>query len=135
MAADLVDLKREPGHIRHGAELYGRPCDAAFWLAERGALGVEEGLFDRVGGEVVSRAGLAGLGAGLAGGGCAEGGADSRGGQAVHEGVPYSGGELCSLRAAEPGRCGESGFGGAIRELVLDDQRLRNDICWSVFDC
>ncbi len=24
---------------------------------------------------------------------------------------------------------------GAIRELVLDDQRLRNGICWSVFDC
>jgi hypothetical protein len=24
---------------------------------------------------------------------------------------------------------------GGIRELVLDDQRLRNDICWSVFDC
>jgi hypothetical protein len=23
----------------------------------------------------------------------------------------------------------------AIRELVLADQRLRNDICWSVFDC
>jgi hypothetical protein len=23
----------------------------------------------------------------------------------------------------------------AIRELVLDDQRLRNDICWSVFNC
>lgn len=23
----------------------------------------------------------------------------------------------------------------AIRELVLDDRRLRNDICWSVFDC
>ena len=23
----------------------------------------------------------------------------------------------------------------AIRKLVLDDQRLRNDICWSVFDC
>jgi len=22
----------------------------------------------------------------------------------------------------------------AIRELVLDDQRLRNDICWSMFD-
>lgn len=22
-----------------------------------------------------------------------------------------------------------------IRELVLDDQRLRNDICWGVFDC
>lgn len=24
---------------------------------------------------------------------------------------------------------------GAIRELVLEDQRLRNNICWSVFDC
>jgi hypothetical protein len=24
---------------------------------------------------------------------------------------------------------------GEIRELVLDDQRLRNEICWSVFDC
>jgi hypothetical protein len=23
----------------------------------------------------------------------------------------------------------------AIRHLVLDDQRLRNEICWSVFDC
>jgi hypothetical protein len=23
----------------------------------------------------------------------------------------------------------------AIRELVLDDQRIRNDICWSVFGC
>ncbi len=23
----------------------------------------------------------------------------------------------------------------AIRELVLDDERLRNDICWFVFDC
>ncbi|MGI5182664.1 putative immunity protein [Dactylosporangium sp. CA-152071] len=23
----------------------------------------------------------------------------------------------------------------AIRELVLDDQRLRNDICWSAFEC
>lgn len=23
----------------------------------------------------------------------------------------------------------------AIRELVLDDERLRNDICWGVFDC
>lgn len=23
----------------------------------------------------------------------------------------------------------------AIRALVLDDQRLRNDICWGVFDC
>jgi hypothetical protein len=23
----------------------------------------------------------------------------------------------------------------AIRELVLDDQRVRNDLCWSAFDC
>ncbi len=23
----------------------------------------------------------------------------------------------------------------AVRELVLEDQRLRNEICWSVFDC
>lgn len=23
----------------------------------------------------------------------------------------------------------------AVRDLILDDQRLRNDICWSVFDC
>jgi len=23
----------------------------------------------------------------------------------------------------------------AIRDLVLDDQRLRNEICWSVFEC
>ncbi len=24
---------------------------------------------------------------------------------------------------------------GAVRELVLDDQRRRNDLCWSVFSC
>ena len=24
---------------------------------------------------------------------------------------------------------------GEIQELVLDDQRLRNEVCWSVFDC
>jgi hypothetical protein len=24
---------------------------------------------------------------------------------------------------------------GEIRELVLDDQRLRNELCWFVFDC
>jgi len=23
----------------------------------------------------------------------------------------------------------------AVRDLVLDDQRLRNDLCWFVFDC
>ena len=51
-----------------------------------------------------------------------------------------------AVRAAAPGS--EAGAAGqrecrwqrdqlpaAIRELVLDDQRLRNEICWSVFDC
>jgi hypothetical protein len=51
-----------------------------------------------------------------------------------------------AARAAAPD--GESGVAGrqecqwqrdqlpvAIRELVLEDQRLRNDICWSVFGC
>ncbi len=51
-----------------------------------------------------------------------------------------------SARAAAPE--GEGGSAGrlecrwqrdqlpeAICDLVLDDQRLRNDICWSVFDC
>lgn len=51
-----------------------------------------------------------------------------------------------AARAAVPAREAESAgslecrwqrarLPGAIRELVLDDQRLRNDICWSVFDC
>jgi hypothetical protein len=51
-----------------------------------------------------------------------------------------------AARAAAPAGKGESAgrvecrwqrdqLPQAIRELVLDDQRLRNDICWSVFDC
>jgi hypothetical protein len=24
---------------------------------------------------------------------------------------------------------------GSVRDLVLDDQRLRNELCWSAFDC
>jgi hypothetical protein len=51
-----------------------------------------------------------------------------------------------AARAAAPGSEGESAGRGecrwqreqlpdAIRELVLEDQRLRNEICWSVFDC
>ena len=51
-----------------------------------------------------------------------------------------------AVRAAAPAGEGESAgrrecrwqrdqLPAAIRELVLDDQRLRNDICWSVFDC
>ncbi len=51
-----------------------------------------------------------------------------------------------AARAAAPGGGGESAgrlechwqrgqLPAAIRELVLDDERLRNEICWSVFDC
>jgi hypothetical protein len=51
-----------------------------------------------------------------------------------------------AARAAAPAGAGESTgrlecrwqrdqLPDAIRDLVLDDQRLRNDLCWSVFDC
>ena len=50
-----------------------------------------------------------------------------------------------AARAAAPGCEGRAGrlecrwqrkqLPDAIRDLVLDDQRLRNDVCWSVFDC
>lgn len=51
-----------------------------------------------------------------------------------------------AARAAAPGREGENAgrlecrwqreqLPDPIRELVLEDQRLRNGICWSVFDC
>ena len=51
-----------------------------------------------------------------------------------------------AARAAAPDGAGEAAgrlecrwqrdqLPAAILELVLDDQRLRNDICWSVFDC
>jgi len=51
-----------------------------------------------------------------------------------------------AARAAAPAGEGESAersecrwqrtkLPDAIRELVLDDQRIRKDICWSVFDC
>jgi hypothetical protein len=32
-------------------------------------------------------------------------------------------------------KCQRDRLPGEIREVVLNDQRLRNDICWSVFDC
>jgi hypothetical protein len=48
-----------------------------------------------------------------------------------------------AIKAARAGGDGEAGrlecqwqreqLPDAIRDLVLDDQRLRNDICWSVF--
>jgi len=51
-----------------------------------------------------------------------------------------------AMRAAAPGCEGESAgrlecrwqreqLPDAVRELVLEDQRLRNEICWSVFYC
>jgi hypothetical protein len=51
-----------------------------------------------------------------------------------------------AVRASAPGREGENAgrvecrwqreqLPDAIRQLVLDDQRLRNEICWSVFYC
>ncbi|MGC4894324.1 putative immunity protein [Micromonospora sp. DT31] len=51
-----------------------------------------------------------------------------------------------AVRAAAPACLGETAgraecrwqrdqLPAEIRDLVLDDQRLRNDICWSVFDC
>ncbi len=51
-----------------------------------------------------------------------------------------------AVRAAAPKGEGESAgrlecrwqrdqLPDAIRDLVLDDEQLRNDICWSVFDC
>ncbi len=51
-----------------------------------------------------------------------------------------------AARASAPGGEGESAgvlecrwqreqLPDAIRELVLEDERLRNEICWSVFDC
>ena len=51
-----------------------------------------------------------------------------------------------AVRAVAPGREGESAgrlecrwqreqLPDVIRELVLDDQRIRNQICWSLFEC
>jgi hypothetical protein len=50
------------------------------------------------------------------------------------------------VRAVAPGQEGECAgrvecrwkreqLPDVIRELVLDDQRVRNEICWSVFEC
>jgi hypothetical protein len=52
--------------------------------------------------------------------------------KAARAAAPEGGGE-----AAGRGECQwqRDQLPAAIRELVLDDQRLRNDICWSVFDC
>lgn len=41
----------------------------------------------------------------------------------------------CDAAGRQEGQWQREQLPDAIRGLVLDDQRLRNDICWSVFDC
>jgi hypothetical protein len=52
--------------------------------------------------------------------------------KAARAGAPQGEGEAAGRREC---RWQRDQLPEAIRELVLDDQRLRNDICWSVFDC
>ena len=52
--------------------------------------------------------------------------------KAAHAAAPKGEGESAGRREC---RWQRDQLPEAIRELVLDDQRLRNDICWSVFDC
>jgi hypothetical protein len=52
--------------------------------------------------------------------------------KAVRAAAPPGDGEAAGRRECQWQR---AQLPEAIRELVLDDQRLRNDICWSVFDC
>jgi hypothetical protein len=52
--------------------------------------------------------------------------------KAARAGVPDGDGEEAARREC---RWQRDQLPEAIRELVLDDQRLRNDICWSVFEC
>ena len=52
--------------------------------------------------------------------------------KAARAGAPEGGSELAGRLECEWQR---DQLPEAIRELVLDDQRLRNDLCWSVFDC
>ena len=50
--------------------------------------------------------------------------------KAARAAAPEGGGEVAGRREC---RWQHDQLPEAIRELVLDDQRLRNDICWSVF--
>jgi hypothetical protein len=52
--------------------------------------------------------------------------------KAVRDAAPHGEGELAGRRECQWQR---DRLPDEIRELVLDDQRLRNDICWFVFDC
>jgi hypothetical protein len=51
--------------------------------------------------------------------------------KAAHAAAPAGDGEAAGLEC----QWQRDQLPEAIRELVLDDQRLRNDICWSVFSC
>jgi hypothetical protein len=52
--------------------------------------------------------------------------------KAVRAAAPKSQAEEAGRRECEWQR---AQLPSEIRELVLDDQRLRNDICWFVFEC
>jgi hypothetical protein len=52
--------------------------------------------------------------------------------KAARAGAPDGGDEAAGRRECQWQR---AQLPAAIRELVLDDQRLRNGVCWSVFDC
>jgi hypothetical protein len=52
--------------------------------------------------------------------------------KAVRAGAPHGDGESAGRLEC---RWQRDQLPPAIRELVLDDQQARNDICWSVFDC
>ena len=52
--------------------------------------------------------------------------------KAVRAAAPQGAGERAGRREC---RWQRDQLPEAIRKLVLDDQRLRNDMCWSVFDC
>ncbi len=61
---------------------------------------------------------------------------DPRPGQAIEHARAWVRGEVNMTQArAAAGRWQREQLPEPIRELVLDDQRLRNSICWSVFDC
>ena len=51
--------------------------------------------------------------------------------------TPTIGARLCGAESARGLECRwhREQLPAVIRELVPDDQRLRNEICWSVFDC
>ena len=52
--------------------------------------------------------------------------------KAARAAVPVGRGELAGRREC---RWQRDQLPDPIRDLVLDDQRLRNHLCWSVFDC